>query len=55
VVNEAALIAARTDKGVVGMEDFEGAVDRVIGGLEKKGQGELRAQYSRALRPPCRE
>ena len=45
VVNEAALIAARKNRLVVAMEDFEGAVDRVIGGLEKKkkvrGQAEM--------------
>jgi len=35
---EAALIAARHEKEVVRMEDFESAVDRVIGGLEKKGK-----------------
>eukprot|EP00271_Cylindrocystis_brebissonii_P005137 TRINITY_DN17081_c0_g1_i1.p1 TRINITY_DN17081_c0_g1~~TRINITY_DN17081_c0_g1_i1.p1 ORF type:complete len:918 (-),score=218.58 TRINITY_DN17081_c0_g1_i1:2080-4833(-) len=36
VVNEAALFAARKDRAVVAMEDFEGAIDRVIGGLEKR-------------------
>lgn len=36
VCNEAALIAARRDKGEVDMQDFQDAVDRVIGGLEKK-------------------
>ena len=36
VCNEAALIAARKDKKAVGMDDFQDAVDRVIGGLEKK-------------------
>lgn len=36
VCNEAALIAARKDKKSVGMDDFQDAVDRVIGGLEKK-------------------
>jgi AFG3 family protein len=36
VCNEAALIAARGDKAAVGLADFEAAVDRVIGGLEKK-------------------
>jgi len=36
VTNEAALIAARSAKTAVGMADFEAAVDRVIGGLEKK-------------------
>lgn len=38
VTNEAALIAARTNKDAVGMVDFEAAVDRVIGGLEKKNK-----------------
>ncbi len=36
VCNEAALIAARHDKKTVGKEDFLAAVDRIIGGLEKK-------------------
>lgn len=34
--NEAALLAARDEGDVVRMEHFESAVDRVIGGLEKK-------------------
>lgn len=38
VCNEAALIAARKGKEAVGMEDFQDAVDRVIGGLEKKNK-----------------
>jgi AFG3 family protein len=38
VCNEAALIAARKDLTCVGMEDFEAAIDRVIGGLEKKSK-----------------
>lgn len=38
VTNEAALIAARGAKDFVGMVDFEQAVDRVIGGLEKKNK-----------------
>ena len=38
VANEAALIAARAQKDAVGMVDFENAVDRVIGGLEKKNK-----------------
>ncbi len=33
--NEAALIAARTDKAAVELIDFEKAADRIIGGLEK--------------------
>ena len=36
VCNEAALIAARKGKEMVEMEDFQDAIDRVIGGLEKK-------------------
>jgi len=36
VCNEAALIAARHNKTVVGKQDFLDAVDRIIGGLEKK-------------------
>ncbi|MCB9230343.1 MAG: ATP-dependent metallopeptidase FtsH/Yme1/Tma family protein [Bacteroidia bacterium] len=38
VCNEAALIAARKNKDAVSMEDFQDAVDRVIGGLEKKNK-----------------
>ena len=36
VCNEAALIAARHNKEAVDMKDFQDAIDRVIGGLEKK-------------------
>ncbi|WP_294743435.1 ATP-dependent zinc metalloprotease FtsH [uncultured Prevotella sp.] len=36
VCNEAALIAARHDSPKVGKQDFLDAVDRIIGGLEKK-------------------
>ncbi len=36
VCNEAALIAARNSKNAVGKDDFLAAVDRIIGGLEKK-------------------
>lgn len=38
VCNEAALIAARKDKAAVEMIDFQDAIDRVIGGLEKKNK-----------------
>lgn len=38
VCNEAALIAARRNKEAVDMQDFQDAVDRVIGGLEKKNK-----------------
>lgn len=36
VCNEAALIAARRNEKTVGQKDFLDAVDRIIGGLEKK-------------------
>ena len=38
VCNESALIAARKDKKTVGKQDFLDAVDRIIGGLEKKNK-----------------
>lgn len=38
VCNEAALIAARKGKSAVDMSDFNDAIDRVIGGLEKKNK-----------------
>lgn len=38
VCNEAALIAARKSKEAVEMQDFNDAIDRVIGGLEKKNK-----------------
>lgn len=38
VCNEAALIAARRDKKFIDMKDFQDAIDRVIGGLEKKNK-----------------
>lgn len=38
VCNEAALIAARRNKSMVDMQDFQDAIDRVIGGLEKKNK-----------------
>ncbi len=38
VCNEAALIAARHNKECVGKEDFLAAVDRIIGGLERKNK-----------------
>ncbi len=36
LVNEAALLAARRDKSMVDMLDFDEAIDRLIAGLEKK-------------------
>nr|GEU43193.1 ATP-dependent zinc metalloprotease FTSH 10, mitochondrial-like [Tanacetum cinerariifolium] len=38
VCNEAALVAARCESAVITMEHFEAAIDRVIGGLEKKNR-----------------
>lgn len=38
ICNEAALIAARSDKEYVEKQDFLDAVDRIIGGLEKKNK-----------------
>ncbi|WKN41933.1 ATP-dependent zinc metalloprotease FtsH [Tunicatimonas pelagia] len=38
ICNEAALIAARRDKKVIETQDFHDAIDRVIGGLEKKNK-----------------
>ena len=38
VCNEAALIAARNNKKMVDFTDFNAAIDRIIGGLEKKSK-----------------
>ena len=38
VCNEAALIAARHDKRQIAKEDFIAAIDRIIGGLEKRNK-----------------
>ncbi len=38
VCNEAALIAARKNKETIDMKDFQDAIDRTIGGLEKKNK-----------------
>ena len=38
VCNEAALIAARHDSQTVGKQDFMDAVDRIVGGLERKNK-----------------
>ncbi|MEG1574812.1 MAG: cell division protein FtsH, partial [Bacteroidales bacterium] len=38
VCNEAALIAARRDKKAVDKQDFMDAVDRIVGGLEKRSR-----------------
>lgn len=38
LVNESAILAARRNKELVGMAEFEDAVDRIVGGLEKKNR-----------------
>jgi cell division protease FtsH len=38
LINEAALLAARKDKATVGHADLDEAIDRIIGGLEKKNR-----------------
>ncbi len=38
ICNEAALIAARKEKTIIGKQDFLDAVDRIVGGLEKKNK-----------------
>lgn len=38
VCNESALIAARSNKKEIGKQDFMDAIDRIIGGLEKKNK-----------------
>lgn len=38
VCNEAALIAARRDRAAITMEDFQEAIDKVIGGLERRSK-----------------
>lgn len=38
ICNEAALIAARAEKEFISREDFMNAIDRVVGGLEKKNK-----------------
>ena len=38
LVNESALLAARKDKEAVGPSEFDEAIDRVVGGLEKKNR-----------------
>ena len=41
VCNESALIAARKNKTVVESQDFLDAIDRIVGGLERKKQDHL--------------
>jgi len=47
VCNEAALIAARNDKEEVDDDDFHNAVDRIVGGLEKKTRITTREELKR--------
>ena len=44
VCNEAALIAARNDKKCVTREDFIAAIDRIVGGLEKRNKSMSKAE-----------
>ena len=44
VCNEAALIAARKDKKAVTREDFVAAIDRIVGGLEKRNKSMSKAE-----------
>lgn len=46
LVNEAALLAARRNQQVVGMAEFEDAIDRIVGGLEKKNRVMSRKEKS---------
>jgi cell division protease FtsH len=38
IINEAALLAARNDKEMVELSDFDEAIDRVVAGLQKKNR-----------------
>jgi len=38
IINEAALLAARNDKEIVELADFDEAIDRVVAGLQKKNR-----------------
>ena len=44
VCNEAALIAARKDKKCVTRDDFMAAIDRIVGGLEKRNKSMSKAE-----------
>ena len=44
VCNEAALIAARNDKKEISREDFIAAIDRIVGGLEKRNKSMSKAE-----------
>lgn len=38
ICNEAALIAARHNRNIIGRQDFLAAIDRIVGGMEKKSK-----------------
>ncbi|RZR72274.1 hypothetical protein BHM03_00011834 [Ensete ventricosum] len=46
VCNEAALVAARSEETQVTMQHFEAAIDRIIGGLEKKNKVSFNILFS---------
>ena len=50
VCNEAALIAARYKHELVGKQDFLDAIDRIIGGLEKKNKSDDGGRKRRSSR-----
>lgn len=49
LMNEAAISAARADKSTVGWEEIDGAVDRIMVGLEKKGGTAAQAAKQKEL------
>merc|ERR1712176_10927 len=49
LMNEAAITAARKSKSTVGWEEIDGAVDRIMVGLEKKGGTEFLSQKQNEL------
>ena len=58
VCNEAALIAARKNKTVVEKQDFLDAVDRIVGGLERKTKDhnhQLRKRQLHIMKPDMQQ
>merc|ERR1719226_86163 len=49
LMNEAAISAARRDKSTVGWEEIDGAVDRIMVGLEKKGAASAQVTKQKEL------
>lgn len=49
LVNEAALLAGRSGKGMVDMSDFDEAIDRIVAGLQKKMRVKETLTEKRAL------